>query len=189
MLNKSTTLLDLVKIYKAIPESVCSSIIKRADELSWKTHTWHDYSNTVDSLSPSTEFLRAPIDKLMKLQLVPIINECLSNYIQDINLGLDIEVVGISHPALNRYDTGTKMLPHYDHIHSLFDGKVKGIPILSVVGLLNNDFEGGEFIFWNDEVIKLETGDIVIFPSLFAYTHQVTTITKDSRYSFVSWAY
>ena len=189
MLNKSTTLLDLVKIYKAIPDSVCSSIIKRADELSWKTHGWTNYSKEVASFSPSTEFVRAPIDNIMKLQLVPIINECLANYQQDINCEISIDINGTSHPALNRYDTGTKMLPHYDHITSLFDGKVKGIPILSVLGLLNDNFEGGDFVFWNDEIIKLTAGDIVIFPSLFTYPHQVTTITKGSRYSFVSWAY
>ena len=185
MINKTTSLLDLVKVYNAIPNSSCSNIIKRSADLPWHTHAWSGYSTTYDSFSPSTEFLRAPVDNIIKLQLVPIINECISNY----KIEMDIEINGFSHPQLNKYDTGTKMLPHHDHIHSLFSGPIKGIPILSVVGLLNDDFEGGEFVFWNDEVIKLVAGDVLIFPSLFAYEHQVNMITKGSRYSFVSWAY
>ena len=185
MINKTTSLLDLVKVYNAIPNLSCSNIIKRSADLNWYTHTWSGYSIINDSLSPNTEFLRAPVDNIIKLQLVPIINECISNY----KIEMDIEINGFSHPQLNKYDTGTKMLPHHDHIHSLFSGPIKGIPILSVVGLLNDDFEGGEFVFWNDEVIKLVAGDVLIFPSLFAYEHQVNMITKGSRYSFVSWAY
>ena len=30
---------------------------------------------------------------------------------------------------------------HADHIHSMFDGEKKGIPILSVLGVLNDDYE------------------------------------------------
>jgi len=187
MINKTTSLLDLVKVYNAIPNLSCNNIIKRSANLSWHTHAWSGYSTSSDSPSPNTEFLRAPVDNIMKLQLVPIINECISNYKTDLEFSTEIN--GSSHPALNRYDIGTKMLPHHDHIHSLFSGPIKGIPILSIVGLLNDDFEGGEFVFWNDEVIKLIAGDVLIFPSLFAYPHQVKTITKGSRYSFVSWAY
>jgi len=185
MINKATSLLDLVKVYNAIPKSSCGNIIKRSADLTWHTHRWAAYSTIKESPSANTEFLRAKIDNLMKLELVPIINECISNY----KIEMDIEINGSSHPNLNRYDTGTKMLPHHDHIHALFSGPVKGIPILSIVGLLNDDFEGGEFVFWNDEVIKLVAGDVLIFPSLFAYEHQVNTITKGTRYSFVSWAY
>jgi predicted 2-oxoglutarate/Fe(II)-dependent dioxygenase YbiX len=71
----------------------------------------------------------------------------------------------------------------------LFDGEQKGIPILSIVGLLNNDFSGGNFIFFDDYEIKLTVGDIMIFPSLFLYPHRVEEITNGTRHAFVSWAY
>jgi predicted 2-oxoglutarate/Fe(II)-dependent dioxygenase YbiX len=187
MINKTTSLLDLVKVYNAIPKSSSSNIIKRSADLTWYKHSWSGYSTTKGSPSANTEFLRAPADNIIKLQLIPIINECLDNY--KIDIEMDIEINGSSHPQLNKYDTGTMMLPHHDHIHSLFSGPIKGIPILSIVGLLNDDFEGGEFVFWNDELIKLVAGDVLIFPSLFAYEHQVNKITKGSRYSFVSWTY
>ena len=42
--------------------------------------------------------------------------------------------------SMQRYN---KMAEHCDHIHSIFDGSIKGIPVLSVVGLLNDNYEGG----------------------------------------------
>ncbi len=88
-----------------------------------------------------------------------------------------------------RYNEGHQMAEHCDHISSLFDGKVKGIPMLSVVGQLNEDFEGGEFVMWGDKVIEFESGDLIIFPSNFVYPHKVVPVTKGARYSYVSWAY
>ena len=88
-----------------------------------------------------------------------------------------------------KYAETHKMAEHCDHISSLFDGQIKGIPMLSVVGQLNDNFEGGEFIMWGDKVIPFETGDVIIFPSNFMYPHRVEPVTKGDRYSYVSWAY
>ena len=81
------------------------------------------------------------------------------------------------------------MAEHCDHIHSLFDGEIKGIPILSIVGTLNENYEGGEFIMFQDKEIKLLTGDLLIFPSNFLYPHRVDPVKKGTRYSYVSWVY
>ena len=80
------------------------------------------------------------------------------------------------------------MRKHYDHIHSVFDGSRKGIPCLSFIGILNNNFTGGDFIIRNKK-IKTKTGDIIIFPSCFLYPHEVTEVKKGVRYSFVSWGF
>ena len=79
------------------------------------------------------------------------------------------------------------MAEHCDHISSLFDGK--GIPMLSIVGQLNEDFEGGEFVMFGDKTIEFETGDLIVFPSNFMYPHRVDPVKKGARYSYVSWAY
>jgi predicted 2-oxoglutarate/Fe(II)-dependent dioxygenase YbiX len=96
---------------------------------------------------------------------------------------------GFSGVRYNRYNTNTNMKLHCDHIHTLFDGERKGIPILSIVGSLNNDYEGGELVFWTDKVVELKAGEIMIFPSSFLYPHEVKMVTKGTRYSFVSWAW
>ena len=82
------------------------------------------------------------------------------------------------------------MALHCDHIHSMFDGNMKGIPILSVLGLLNDDFEGGEFLMFDDEKqINLKAGDIMVFPSVFLYPHRVAPVTKGIRHAFVAWVW
>ena len=80
------------------------------------------------------------------------------------------------------------MRKHYDHIHSIFDGQMKGVPIVSIVANLNEDYKGGEFVC-RDKKINLKTGDILMFPSNFMYPHKVKETTEGTRYSFVSWAF
>lgn len=89
----------------------------------------------------------------------------------------------------NRYAENTNMKMHCDHIHSLFDGDRKGVPILSIAGLLNDDFDGGEFVMWDDEIIPLSAGSVLIFPSNFLYPHRVNPVTRGTRHSFVSWSW
>ena len=54
---------------------------------------------------------------------------------------------------------------------------------LSMSIVLNSDFEGGDFEI--DEVLKLEEGSIVVFPSFIH--HRVAPVTKGIRYSLVTW--
>jgi predicted 2-oxoglutarate/Fe(II)-dependent dioxygenase YbiX len=54
--------------------------------------------------------------------------------------------------------------------------------------ILNDDFEGGEFAFFDKELVyKLEKGDALMFPSNFMYPHEVMPVTNGTRYSIVTW--
>jgi predicted 2-oxoglutarate/Fe(II)-dependent dioxygenase YbiX len=54
--------------------------------------------------------------------------------------------------------------------------------------MVNDDFEGGEFAFFNRELkYKLEKGDALLFPSNFMYPHEVMPVTKGTRYSIITW--
>jgi len=96
---------------------------------------------------------------------------------------------GFSRIRFNRYKKNQIMSKHCDLIHSLFPGKPKGVPILSIVAALNDNYKGGEFIMFDDYQIKIKTGDVLIFPSTFLYPHLVKPVTKGTRYSFVSWCF
>ena len=96
---------------------------------------------------------------------------------------------GFSQIRFNRYNKDQIMSKHIDHIVSLFSGNPRGIPILSILGLLNDNYQGGEFIMFDDYEIKLKAGDLLIFPSVFLYPHLVKPVTKGIRYTFVSWCY
>lgn len=54
--------------------------------------------------------------------------------------------------------------------------------------MLNHDFEGGEFAFFDRELIyKLEKGDAIMFPSNFMYPHEIMPVTKGTRCSMITW--
>ena len=54
--------------------------------------------------------------------------------------------------------------------------------------ILNDDFEGGEFAFFNRELkYTLKKGDALMFPSNFMYPHEVMPVTKGIRYSIITW--
>jgi Rps23 Pro-64 3,4-dihydroxylase Tpa1-like proline 4-hydroxylase len=85
-----------------------------------------------------------------------------------------------------KYENGGHYKTHSDH-----SGKAPRT--LSIIYLLNNDYEGGELIFKSpdekDELIKIKKPNTaVIWPSNFLYPHQVNPVTKGLRYSIVSWA-
>jgi predicted 2-oxoglutarate/Fe(II)-dependent dioxygenase YbiX len=54
--------------------------------------------------------------------------------------------------------------------------------------VLNNDFKGGEFSFFNNKLTySLKKGSAIIFPSNFLYPHSVLPIIDGTRYSIVTW--
>jgi predicted 2-oxoglutarate/Fe(II)-dependent dioxygenase YbiX len=53
---------------------------------------------------------------------------------------------------------------------------------------LNDDYEGGEWAFFNREkIIKVPKGAAVLFPSNFMYPHEIMPVTKGTRYSVITW--
>ena len=96
---------------------------------------------------------------------------------------------GFSTIRFNRYGKGQIMRQHHDHIHSLFDGNEKGIPVLSFILNLNDNYRGADLYFWRDHAVHLGKGDIIMCPSLFLCPHGVTEAREGVRYSAVSWAW
>ena len=80
------------------------------------------------------------------------------------------------------------MAQHCDHITNIFDGTRRGVPILSVVCSLNNDYSGGEFIMQGKK-LDFKKGDVLIFPSNFLFPHEVKPVKKGTRYSAISWTW
>lgn len=54
--------------------------------------------------------------------------------------------------------------------------------------ILNNNFKGGEFSFFDNELIyTIKKGSAIMFPSNFLYPHSVLPVTEGTRYSIVTW--
>lgn len=53
---------------------------------------------------------------------------------------------------------------------------------------LNDGYEGGEFAFFDRELVyNLKKGSCIMFPSNFMYPHEIMPVTSGTRYSIVTW--
>jgi predicted 2-oxoglutarate/Fe(II)-dependent dioxygenase YbiX len=112
-----------------------------------------------------------------------------------INPFYGVEICESEVPQILSYGIGGHYQPHIDG-ESLWqtpDGeliwKKSTERDLSMVFYLNDDYEGGDFIFPDLKVrVRPEPGMLVCFPSNHHYKHGVEPVTKGKRYSIVCWA-
>lgn len=176
-----------------IPKELCDLSIKELEEShTLRPHIFTHYQNNElreysRGGDPETGFDKLPTSSDL---LMPICWEAIRKYIRDdMGFGWFTTWQGFTGFKYIKYAEDTEMHFHCDHLHSLFEGERRGIPILTMIALLNDDFEGGELVLFGDEVIPLEKGDIVLFPSLFLYPHAINKIKKGARYSIASWVF
>lgn len=82
---------------------------------------------------------------------------------------------------LLKYEVGGFYITHTDS----FKDRPRAV---SCSFALNDDYEGGEFAFFDRELVyKLKKGDALMFPSNFMYPHEVMPVTSGTRYSIVTW--
>ena len=181
---------DYVKIYdNFLNKNFCKNIIKEIKDNNWEKHNFFTYEKKF--VQYKNEFFVSWDKSKLKQELQNKLWYAIERYIlKDFkNFKWFSGWHGYSEVRFNKYNKTTKMEEHCDHIYSLFDGTIKGIPLLSIVGCLNEDYEGGEFIMWQTEKIEIPEGAVLIFPSNFMYPHKVNPVTKGTRYSYVSWVY
>lgn len=179
---------DYILKKNIISEDICEHIIKNISESNyWQMHEWYNPIDKYHTQSHNKELKVLENDETQEL-IKPYIHDILKFYHKHVN-AYDSLCHQFSSIRFNKYEPGTLMKKHFDHIYSLFDGGNQGVPVLSIVGTLNQSYSGGKFIFFDDYEIKMKTGDILVFPSNFMYPHKVTEINSGERYSFVSWAW
>lgn len=128
--------------------------------------------------------------------LYPKIEELLRNAVKHIiNPFYGIEVSSSEIPQILSYSIGGHYKPHIDGeaIWVAPTGekiwKKSTDRDLSTVLYLNDDFEGGDFLFPDLKIrIRPEPGMMICFPSNRFYSHGVEPVTKGKRYSIVTWS-
>jgi hypothetical protein len=79
-----------------------------------------------------------------------------------------------------KYGPGQHFQVHSDHGYSY-------ICVLSSVGYINDDYEGGELFFDKFNLkIKPKAGDLYLFPSSYIYSHSAMPVTEGTKYSIVT---
>ena len=176
------------KLYKSVVSNdLCDKTVLEMSKLDFKEHTFYNANtNEYKPRSGSQELSMSWGNVSTKNDLNKLVDDTAFRYVKELRMPWFDKYQGYSHVRFNKYAENKKMALHADHIHSMFDGQRKCIPILSVLWVLNNDSEGGEFVLI-DEKIDLSKGDIIIFPSNFMYPHKVEPVTKGIRYSYISW--
>lgn len=125
----------------------------------------------------------------------PQVNELMHHIVkQIINPFYQFEVDSSEVPQLLCYSVGGHYKPHIDGEGIWTSPDQTQIwrktvdRDLSMVLYLNDDFEGGDFVFPDLHIrIRPEPGLLVCFPSNRYYRHGVEPVTKGNRYSMVSW--
>lgn len=128
--------------------------------------------------------------------LYPKIEDLFRNVVKEIiNPFYQCEVSSSEIPQILSYSIGGHYKPHIDGESIWVTPKGEKIwkkstdRDLSIVLFLNNQFEGGDFVFPELKIrIRPEPGMMVCFPSNHHYLHGVEPVTKGKRYSIVSWA-
>jgi len=128
--------------------------------------------------------------------LFPKIEELFKNIVKHIiNPFYGIEVWDSEVPQFLKYGVGGHYKPHIDGRSIWFAPNGDKIwrkstdRDLSLVLYLNDDFEGGEFLFPDLHIqVKPKPGLLVCFPSDQNYLHGVAPVKEGTRYSIVTWA-
>lgn len=180
-----------VRTYAALSHERCDQIMKELDEFNdWQeSHFYNARTNTSGPVSGEREFVNSYSSIASHDSLMSTIHQVIGTYINEVGFEWFTGWEGFSAPRWNRYHENKVMKEHCDHIHSLFEGERKGIPMLSVLGMVNDNYTGGELVMFQDQYLKFSKGDIVVFPSNFLFPHRVEPVTSGIRQSFVSWVW
>ena len=157
-MNKyDTQLRDLIHVEKGIiPANLCEYLVEEIEKNEWRPHTWY---NNVANTFGSEETMELDVQNITgehQQLLTPFMIQAGAAYnaIYSFNCERTQQIMNkFSAIRFNRYAPGQIMRQHHDHIHSLFDGNEKGIPVLSFILNLNDDYEGAELFFWDDYVV------------------------------------
>ncbi len=93
-----------------------------------------------------------------------------------------------------RYLPGQQYKRHVDNIllASRFQEVEQGIPTrdVSLVGYLNDGFEGGETFFDRQSVkVTPKAGSVILFPAYYTHPHQALPIRSGKKYAWTTWLY
>ena len=184
---------DILLVEGLLEPSLCDHVIQIADCCHFKPSSI--LINVVDtdvrgsgilSLGDQEGTLQGSTNQIL-LRKIKIIQELLFKH------------YGIQFPhaevcSILRYLPGQAYKRHVDNLllTSRFVELANNIPTrdISVVGYLNDDFEGGETFFDRQNVkVKPQKGSVVVFPSYYTHPHQSLPVIRGTKYAFTTWLF
>ena len=178
-----------------LDEKYCDNCIKELSVCEWEKAQWYfptsDSKKTLAGKYEPDVCTNSDSKNLEEINdfIIKNLHSVISEYMESLKLPWYWGWTAYSELKFMRYSQDQLMLEHWDNTHGLFDGERKGVPFLSIIGALNDDYEGGELIMFEDKKIDIKKGDVLIFPSTFLYLHKITPIIEGVRYSYQSWVW
>ena len=134
----------------------------------------------------STDLAVKPNHKLLK-EYFKFVQQCLNLYCDQYKFVNDLQRFDVVEDA-NIQHYGPMEGFYNWHCERDSDKPPFGSRCFVYMTYLNDDYEGGEFAFFNRTLkYKLNKGDVLMFPSTFMYPHEVMPVTKGTRYSIITW--
>tara|TARA_R110002012_G_scaffold293093_1_gene488660 strand:- start:87 stop:644 length:558 start_codon:yes stop_codon:yes gene_type:complete len=175
----------IVVLRNIISSDLCDAILKEyknADE--WvKANTAGGVQPKIrncDTLEISQPFVIQDSKERARLdaEMFKCAAKCIENYNKKFKHSHVQEDTGYE---LLRYNKGEFYIEHVDTF-------LTAPRLVSCSFHLNDDYEGGEFGFFDKKLkIKVNKGDVVMFPSTFMYPHEIMPVVKGTRYSIITW--
>jgi len=179
-----------IKFDNFLDKQTCEDAIEQQKNAKFQQHMFYDSKNNSYNTRSGNKELDVTWDKLpVTNNIMKKLWQAIKDYQNKLSFPWFVKWDGYTQIRFNKYSESREMALHCDHIKSIFEGKRKGIPTLSCLGTLNDNYEGGEFVMWDNKVIPFKAGDLLIFPSNFMYPHKVKPVTKGTRYSYISWVW
>jgi hypothetical protein len=181
-------LVDYIQVFENIvPSELCDAILKEfsVDDGWQKTEVGKGVvcpdirsAETIIISFPHVIEKNATVRKQLDLNIFNAAGTAIAKYNEKFPLAKIEEDSGYE---LLRYKEGQFYTEHTDS----FKARPRAV---SCSFALNDDYEGGEWAFFNREkIIKVPKGAAVLFPSNFMYPHEIMPVTKGTRYSVITW--
>jgi predicted 2-oxoglutarate/Fe(II)-dependent dioxygenase YbiX len=177
----------IITVSNVVPHDLCDRIIEEYKNCS----EWNQTSvgnGTIDSNIRNCDVVfmssenvinnNYQIRKQIDEELFQCASTALSEYRKKFpNAGLEIDT-GYD---LLRYKEGQFYVQHTD-------ASMSHPRSVSCSFILNDDYEGGEFAFFDREIaIRCGKGEVIMFPSNFMYPHEIMPVISGTRYSIITW--
>ncbi len=178
-------ILNYIQCFENILDPViCDQIIKRSEN-----ETFHSSTTLGDiNVNDYRKCYDKPLNKKYEEYLFKTIGNVLIKYKEKVpyfSTGLSTEDTGYNHLLYKGSQSGEYKI-HVDHADISHR-------VLSISFILNDDYDGGDFCFFdkkihgNNFIVKKKKASAVVFPSNFCFPHAVLPVKNGDRHSIVTW--
>ena len=171
----------ILEIENVIPDDICDQICDNGitDSKSFERALIHDGIEADNRKCHVKD-----IDEKFNTVVWNAVQTVLNKYVDahpSFHTGMTVQDSGYDHLIYKSEESGEYKI-HIDSADHQFR-------VLSISITLNDEYEGGNFVFFDDSSYKIKTkkGTAIAFPSNFCFPHAVTPVTKGIRQAIITW--